>query len=372
MIWFHLYSTLSARDTGTLYQIRNLIDSRNVTRDPANNYYAAKELLDKFRDAYLINGALYHFGMTTVDSEPTKNCYEGPPNHSPSKEEYVRKSVRSFIDEHVMNGFREIDLNSTVVEHKLICRYCGKEYARPTYLKKHEEKKHGHLGTSDDENNTGEDYVYNYTHQVLVLLLLQMNHNNAINLGDGARVVRLYKFFYLYFKISSCPKYAYATLELLAQVNGLLTPRMAYSLTWNRFVNHQGQMDSNQPMDLDLEHDNKRFKNDICSYRGEITERSVNRVSRSVESTDEIVENYDKKTTVRKPSGRHTQKSTKDDVMIIVQQLQAERVYDRIPGRCHSAFPKIKNDLLDSLDMGKFKVWVTKSIKTFSKKHYYK
>ena len=51
-----------------------------------------------------------------------------------------------------------------------------------------------------------------------------------------------------------------------------------------------------------------------------------------MESTDEIVENYDKKTTVRKPSGRHTQKSTKDDVMIIVQQLQAERVYDRIPG----------------------------------------
>ena len=77
MIWYHLYSTLSARDTGTLYQIRNLIDARNVTRDPANNYYAAKELLDKFRDAYLINGALYHFGMTTVDSEPTKNCYEG-------------------------------------------------------------------------------------------------------------------------------------------------------------------------------------------------------------------------------------------------------------------------------------------------------
>lgn len=106
--------------------------------------------------------------------------------------------------------------------------------------------------------------------------------------------------------------------------------------------------------------------------RGEITERSVNRVSRSVESTDEIVENYDKKTTVRKPSGRHTQKSTKDDVMIIVQQLQDERVYDRIPGRCHSVFSKMKNDLLDSLVMGKFKVWVTKSIKTFSKKHYYK
>ena len=89
VIWYHLYSTLSARDTGTLYQVRNLIDARNVTKDPSNNYYAAKELLDKFRDAYLINGALFHFGMTSVDSEPTKNVYEGPQNHNPSKEEYV-------------------------------------------------------------------------------------------------------------------------------------------------------------------------------------------------------------------------------------------------------------------------------------------
>jgi L1 cell adhesion molecule like protein len=370
-----LYSTLSARDTGTLYQVRNLIDARNVTKDPANNYYAAKELLDKFRDAYLINGALYHFGMTTVDSEPTKNVYEGPPNHNPSKEEYVRKSVRCFIDEHVMNDIQEIDMNSTALENNLTCRYCGKKYVRPTCLKKHEEKEHGHLDTShtsDIEQNTSEDKVYNYTHQVLVLLLLQMNHNNAINLGDGERVIRLYKFFYLYFKISNCPKYAYATLELLAQVNGLLTPRMAYSLTWNRFVNHQGHMYSNHPMDLDLEHDNKCFKNDICSYRGEITERSVNRVGRSVESTDEIVGNYDKKTAVRKPSGRHTQKSTTDDVMIIVEQLQDANVYDRIPGRCHNAFPDMKNDMLDELDMSKFNGWVSKSLKTFSKKHYYK
>jgi hypothetical protein len=276
---------LSARDTGTLYQVRNLIDARNVTKDPSNNYYAAKELLDKFRDAYLINGALFHFGMTSVDSEPTKNVYEGPQNHNPSKEEYVRKIVRSFIDEHVMNDIQDIDLNSTALENNLACRYCGKQYVRPTWLRKHEEREHGHnINTSDTDQNS-EDKVYNYTHQVLVLLLLQMNHNDAINIGDGGRVIRLYKFFYLYFKISNCPKYAYATLELLAQVNGLLSPRMAYSLTWNRFVNHQGRLNSNHPMDLDLEHDNKCFKNDICSYRGEITERSVNRVGRSVEST---------------------------------------------------------------------------------------
>ena len=43
-----------------------------------------------------------------------------------------------------------------------------------------------------------EDMVYNYTHQTLVLLLLRLDHNNALKLGDGERVLRLYKFFSAY------------------------------------------------------------------------------------------------------------------------------------------------------------------------------
>ncbi len=91
-----------------------------------------------------------------------------------------------------------------------------------------------------------------------------------------------------------------------------------------------------------------------------------------MESTDDIVANYDKITAVRKPSGRHTQKSTKDDVMIIIKQMQDRNAYDHIPGRSHNAFSNMKNDMLDKLDMSKFKVWVSNSLKTFSKKHYYK
>ena len=58
-------------------------------------------------------------------------------------------------------------------------------------------------------------------------------------------------------------EYAFATLEFFARISCMLTPRLAYSLTWNRFVNHSGKVDANHPMDLDLEHDNKYFKNDI-------------------------------------------------------------------------------------------------------------
>ena len=48
-----------------------------------------------------------------------------------------------------------------------------------------------------------------------------------------------------------------------AQVNCLLSPRLAHSLNWNRFVNTKGLSDTNYPMDLYVEHDNKTFKGDI-------------------------------------------------------------------------------------------------------------
>ena len=90
-----MYNTSSAKDVGTIYHARNVIDARNVTKDPKNNYYAASELLDKFLDAYLISGALQHFGMASIHDELTVNTYDGLPNDAAQKEAYVNRTVQS-------------------------------------------------------------------------------------------------------------------------------------------------------------------------------------------------------------------------------------------------------------------------------------
>ena len=252
----HLYSTSSGRDPGTLYHARNLISARNVTKDPSKNYYAASEFLDKSCDAYLAAGALDHFGMSSINDDLRINNYEGLPNYEEAKQTYVHNTVRNFIDKHVMNQMPQQE--SAELSTNMICRHCGKRYVCQGYLRRHEQKEHGHV--DEAAKSTGptieQDHIYNYTRQVLVLLLMRLNHNNAISLGDGGRVIHIYKFFYLFFKISKCPKYAFATLELIAQINYLLSPRLSYSLMWNRFVNHKGYLESNHPMDLDVEHDN--------------------------------------------------------------------------------------------------------------------
>ena len=77
VIWKVLYSTTSSKDTGTLYAARNKINAKNVSKDPASNYYGSSELVDKFTKAYIVNAALDHFCMDALEGTPAQNSYSG-------------------------------------------------------------------------------------------------------------------------------------------------------------------------------------------------------------------------------------------------------------------------------------------------------
>lgn len=353
-----------------------MIYARNVTNDPHSNFYACSEFLDKVTNAYLICGALHHFNMETLAEDPRKNIYTGDPNDKQTKQTYVKEVLKSFIEDHVVANVPELSQKAPT-SNDLKCRFCDRRYIRPSALKNHEEKEHNFSAVQHNSGNqppteNALDKVYNYTHQALLLLLLRLNHEDAIKLADGGRILRLNKFFCLFYKISKCPKYAIATLHLQAQVNCLLSPRLAHSLTWNRFVNHQGKIDSNLPMDKEVEHDNLAFKTDIHSYKGEITDKSIARVSHSTSPTDEILSGFDKCTQIRKPSGKHTEVSTEGDISALVEQFLEADLYRKIPGRKHSAFPEMKHNLLTDLNVNELKSWISNSLKKFSRKHFYK
>ena len=341
--------------------MRNAIDARNVSNDSHNRYYASAEFIDKVTDAYLINGALVHFGMAIVEEKPTKNVYEGSGLDEEGKRSYTVKAITDFLEEYVVYSVPEL---SHTASNDLKCRVCEKANKRPTALKKHEKEKHGIVDISQPatEQSQTVDKVRNYTHQLLILLLLRLDHNDVIKHGDGERVIRLYKYFCLYFKVCSCPKYSFAMLQLQAQVNALLSARLAHSLTWNRFVNHQGKPDTNHPMDLEIEHDNKLFKNDCQSYRGEITDKTMKRVGRSAMPSDEILRNFDKTSEVKRLSGKHTMMSTQEDVLALVEHLLPAQVYSNIPGIAHSAYEQMPNSLLDAIDCEKLKTWISQSL----------
>ena len=61
-------------------------------------------------------------------------------------------------------------------------------------------------------------------------------------------------FFMLHFKTNGRTKYALEAFNLTAQINALLTPRMAHQLMWNRMYNTKGGKGKNKELDLHNEH----------------------------------------------------------------------------------------------------------------------
>ena len=94
-------------------------------------------------------------------------------------------------------------------------------------------------------------------------------------------------------------------------------------------------------------------------------------MSHSTGPTNEILSTYDNSTHIRKPSGKHSEMSTEDDVIMLVDQFMEVDLYNSIAGRKHSAFPNMKQNLLADFNVEDLKSWISKSLKPFSRKHFY-
>ncbi len=66
-----MYKCSSGSDGGTLYQLRNLLNRRNVTKDPSSNVTADEEFFLLVTEAHIISAAMKLFGMTSIEDEPS-------------------------------------------------------------------------------------------------------------------------------------------------------------------------------------------------------------------------------------------------------------------------------------------------------------
>ncbi|XP_056016751.1 uncharacterized protein LOC125676678 [Ostrea edulis] len=329
VIWSQLYNTNSARSQGTLYAARTTLNARNVTQHSSQDFYACSDLVEKVTIAYIVTGGLWYFGMSSLNSVPTKNVYDGPIG---DKKEMCA---------HILFHASEFAKQYCVPDTPLLPEY---EYKRPKSLREHETEVHGHPdplygNTRVTEITTcvSDDGVHNYTRLMLNLGQLRMNHNDAIRMGDGERIMRINQFLVLFYKACNCPKYAYGILETIAQTKVLLTERMACRLTWNRTVNHRGECDSNHPNDLDLEHCNKVFKDEAHSFRGTFTEKTVSRVRRSALSLQSAYQQLD--------------------------------LFSILPGRLHDSSFQMSKSPLSLLDMDEVRNWISASLVDYKRTH---
>lgn len=321
VLWIRLYSTSSSMDRGTLYQLRNLIDRRNVTTTPKNNVNACEDFLELVISGHAIAAAMKVLDMTALGDTPSSPLVSLIPW---MYEEEERKSML-------------LDVASKVVD--------------------------AHVDMAFDHSREKQpDCVYAYASEVLSLGLLYVEFHDAIKEGDGERVMRVWKYLLLLFRACHRTNYACEAFSLLSQYHVTLPPHLAEQLKWSRFINMHGLAGHNISCDLHMEHLNRLAKTAIQGLGANKSRKAILRVGKGICSLEKVLVNFDKVNNVAQVSGHRSRVSMAKDFRLIIDQLVSSDVFgvsevDPI-ARNHAAFPDFSRNLMRDLDEKELKQWM--------------
>ena len=194
-----------------MYQLRNLINRRNVVADPKKDMNACEDFFELITNAHILAAAMQMFDINDLTDPLSSELFPRERELSQNERLTVLDSaVRSLISEFV-------DIN---------------------FPKKQKKVPKNH------------DHILEYAKETLTMGLVFLEFKDGVRYGDGDRVLRCWKFLFLFFRASGHTNYALEALTLLSHYYYLLPPRYAEQMKWNRFINTQGKCGSNISADL--------------------------------------------------------------------------------------------------------------------------
>ena len=288
-------------DTGTLFQLRNVINRRNVITDVSKDLTACEEFMQLATIAHVVSAAIHIAGVTNMSELPSKIMSTDKPMAA------VKSLVKTLISEMV----------------------------RIEYI----------AGTSES-TCPSIDSVQEYAKETLSLGLLLLEFKDGIREGDGNRVLRCWKYFLLFFRATKHKNYCIEAFNIQMQYYYILPKRYAEQMLWGRFINSEGGPGRNIPADLHKEHLNKLLKGTICHLGANKTPQAIIRAGKALGALKYILEEFDRSTGVWVTTN-HTTRSEAGDLMKMVTELSQNKVFSHKPGRKHKIFPSIQcNKLL--------------------------
>jgi len=203
------------------------------------------------------------------------------------------------------------------------------------------------------------DHVNEYACEVVSLGLLFLNYRDAVQEGDGERIMLCWKYFLLLFKATNRRNYAIEAFHTLAN-RKVLPPRLAHQLVWSRCINTHtnGKPGHNIPCDLYLEHVNRVLKECIHHLHANKTDSAISRVSQSMGSVDNIMRHFDQQHFIHRADFHSACSSANDRDMIIKEIRDKAQVFKHIPGRFHRAFPKFICNPLKKVQKKELVTWL--------------
>ena len=406
MIWKRLYKATSGSDHGTLYQLRNLVQRRNVGKEPKKDFNAHHDFFNVVLTSHIIVAAMEVFCMNNLEDEP---CPALVPQNIDNMSKEEKKDVLKYLVGLIMDSY--IDIDHCLLDNEAAGRSKSKnkvdddsgetskriseeddnnseksEEDHSNNVERNDSKEdddnmerseseedYGNFETSKREGaqmnkceditetvkrKSEDDGIKMYAEDVLTLGLIYSEYSDAIKEGDGERVMRCWKFLMLLFKAAQRKNYACEAFNLLAQQKFILSPRLSKQLTWSRFINTRGGMGNNVPADLHMEHLNRVLKDGIKGLGANKTDRAITRLGKCINSIDDILNTFDEYHQVHCTSDYHTVPSLEKDIEMIVEELTKNvRPFSQSKGRSHKKV-KISRHLMKTLDQTSFYSWM--------------
>ena len=278
----------------------------------------------------------------------------------------VKGLLRAFLEDIFRQDVQQLPSNQ--------CSVCSKTYKNYSRLKTHLLKKHN-IEAEQPMATSCIDVVAGHARQLIKVLLLKRHLDQAISHGDGEGVFLTIKFLMLYFKALGHTNYAVACFEMIGQVNIMCSEKMRTAIIHERFVNNHGGLDRNVPMDQDCEFQNKAFKQAFNIMNAEPSQTYLNRLSKSVDKSCKVVENFMKELNIKVHHSRrhYSEDKYNSDVNKLIKVLQEQKVFSVIEGRTTSSefFQSASIDPVLILDMYQVKQWMVSRMEDMIDQPYY-
>ena len=140
-------------DKGTLYQLRNLINRRNVVKDTKKNVAACEDFILLLIEAHILAAAMTLFGMESLEDTPSHEMF----NVSEETDSLQRQDILLKAADQIVSSYVDISF--------------GKGEKRTPALA-----------------SAPSDGVKAYAEEILNLGLLLMEFSDAIRESDGHRI----------------------------------------------------------------------------------------------------------------------------------------------------------------------------------------
>ena len=324
-----LYKGGSNLEGGTLLQLRNKINRKNVKYDVKGNWNACIDFFELVTKCHIVAAALHFFGMKEISATPTCSALPSDMATWDTQTQWRELSqvIGCLIDQYVIvRDFLDAAPKSSIprpLPTVSVNPHLSRIMAEHTYEGSPQESHpvqtrirrlppwiaSRHQSTqqaSADVHEKAPDGVFKYASAVLNDGLLLLELRDAIHEGDGERILRCWRFMLLYFRATGHTKYALEAFNLMAAVKATASSRIAKQITWSRTVNTRGKKGQNIPVDLFMEHLNRTLKEYVAGTGANISEKTIVQCGKSLQAIFDTCSTYDRENNIHPESIHHT------------------------------------------------------------------